>query len=344
MPWRSSWDPATASSCRLARSTPRWWAPPAAPASRGIARPSLWVRMGRSALATARRAAYPRGACTDRPRRQQPMTEPTPATASAAVPTFGRRHLAILGGLLAVAVFVGLTLGGVLSGDRGGGSLGASAGSVPADAVIYLEARLDLPGAQRAQLRALLDRFPAVNPDDVLTDALAHTLDEALSGGDAPFDYSNDVAPWFTGRIGLAMLDYPVDPAAMRLPSMLVLRGTRDAAAATALADALRTELESDGTSFRSSDHGGVTVWSLAVEADPMAAPISGLGFAYAVSDDQLLLASGADVIATALDVHGGAASSLAGRDDVRSLVGTLPDEAAAFAVVNSQAMLDQMT
>lgn len=255
----------------------------------------------------------------------------------------GRRQLALIGGVVAAAAALGIALGVVLTGGRGA-ALSPAAGYVPADAVMYMEARLDLPGDQRANLRAVLERFPAADADAVLTDALADTLDELLADAGAPVDYSNDVASWFDGRIGIALLDYPLsaDPMAMALPSTLVSFGSRDPDGATGLADELRGEMESGGMTFSSEEHDGVTIWSLDLddEAMEMGVPVSGLGFAYAVTDDQLLLANGNTTLTTALDVHSGDGDSFAQRDGLASLVARLPGEVSGVVAVDVKGLM----
>jgi uncharacterized protein DUF3352 len=246
--------------------------------------------------------------------------------------------------LVAVAaVAVGAVAGAVLLMGRSAG-LGASAEYVPADSVMYLEAHLDLPGAQREQLRGILERFPGVKPDEILGEALGETLDKALSDANAPFDYTTDVAPWFNGQVAFALLDYPVtaDPMAMELPSMVALLGVRDPAAATAFADRLRRDLEADGASFTSSDHGGTTIWTLDLGDVPLGMP-PGAGFAYAVTNDQLVLASGVTEVTTALDVRAGNGASLSDRAEVRQLGGRLPEERAGVFTLDVGAMLAEL-
>ena len=264
-------------------------------------------------------------------------------TPQAAESITGRTRLAIIGAVVVLAIAIGAVLGAVLVSGQGGG-LSRAAAYVPGDAVLYAEMRLDLPGDQRANLRAILDRFPAVNADDVLTDALAETLDGALADGGAPFDYSSDIAPWFDGTMAIAMLDYPStsDPMEMRLPGFVALFGVRDASGATQLADKVRSSLEADGAGFTSADHGGVTVWSLTVDMTSATMPMAGMGFAYAVADDQLILGSGASPVESALDTASGN-SGLASADEIGTLLSALPADRIGVSVVNSAAMMAQM-
>ncbi|HEX6127544.1 MAG TPA: DUF3352 domain-containing protein, partial [Candidatus Limnocylindria bacterium] len=253
-------------------------------------------------------------------------------------PAVMRWRYPIIGAVAVLAAAVGLVLGSVLV-TSGAAPLARAADYVPADAVMYFEARLDLPGTQRANLRGLLERFPAADVDAILGDALADTLDEALASGDAPFDYSNDVAPWFDGTMAVAFLDYPLnmDPGQPQLPSTLGLFGVRDAAAATQLTDTLRAELESQAdATFNSTEHEGTTIWTLDVSEAELGMPISGAGFAYAVTDDQLLLANGREVIVAALEAQSG--DGLADADEVSQLLDAVAEQRSGLMVVNSAA------
>jgi hypothetical protein len=254
-----------------------------------------------------------------------------------------RWRLPVIALVAILAVGIGTVAGAFLIAGRGVG-LSPAAQYVPADAVMYLEARLDLPGTQRAQLRAILERFPGIEADEILGQALADTLDKALADANASFDYSGDIAPWFDGQLALALLDYPMsaDPMQMELPSMVALLGVRDPAAATALADELRGELEAAGASFSSGKNGDTTIWTLD-PGDPALGAMPGLGFAYAVTDDQLLLASGSVEVATALDRRNGIGSSLADRAEVGQLAGHLSDERVGVMTVDGAAMLAEL-
>ncbi|MEP6468560.1 MAG: DUF3352 domain-containing protein, partial [Chloroflexota bacterium] len=250
-----------------------------------------------------------------------------------------RWQMGVIGAVALLAVGIGLVLGLTVLPSRGSSPLGTSASYVPAGAVVYMEARLDLPAGQRDSLRTILERFPGINADDLLTDAVADTLDETLAGSGLPVDYSTDIAPWFDGRVAVALLDYPISldvVAPVDLPSTAAMIGVRDVEAAQQLTDTLRQEISATGATFSPSDHAGVTIWSLG-EVLP-----AGQDFAYALTDDQLLLANGQATIETMLDVRAGA-DSLAQRDELRDLSAQLPPEWVGVATIDVAAMLDQM-
>ena len=248
-----------------------------------------------------------------------------------------RWQMAAVAGVVLLAAGIGVVLGVNLTGGRGAG-LGLSAGYVPASAPLYLEARLDLPGAQRANLRALIERFPEADADALLSDALATTLDDALSG--SGFTYSADVAPWFDGRAAMAMLAFPsMTQPTMGPPSMVFLLGVRDTVLAASAADRIRAAATSQGASFSSSEVHGTTVWTADSTAIDM--PMSGgASLAYALTDDQLVLGSGLDAVTAALNVHAGEADALADRAEVRDLGGHLPVEVAGLVTVDLESAL----
>ncbi len=264
------------------------------------------------------------------------MIEDVSATEPAVASNLPRWRIAVIGAVVVLAVAIGAVLGVTLTQRGSAAGLSASAGYVPADAVLYLEGNFDLNDSQRADLRTLIERFPGADADKLLTDALAQTLDDALAG--APFDYSNDVAPWFDGHAAVALLDLkmPADGTSPQ-PSAVALFGVRDQAAATAFADKLRASLGGNATS---SEVRGVTVWQVDASGSAMMASSA----AFAVTNDQLLVGTGVDAITSALDVHAGAADALANRSEVRDLAGHLPDGSVGVMTIDTATLLGEMS
>lgn len=243
-----------------------------------------------------------------------------------------RWRIAAVAVVVMLAIGIGVVLGVALGARRGAG-IGAAADAVPATAVVYVEARLDLPGAQRANLRGLIERFPGADADALLGAALADTLDEAVNV--TPFMYSTDVAPWFDGRASMALLTLPVGSGAAP-PDAVFLFGIRDAAAASAVAERLVDEIGAQGATLRSSQSHGVTIHSLAsTSGAPMVGDVS-----FALTDDQLVVGSTEGAVTAVLDVRAGDTPSLGGRDDVRSLSATLPTEFSGIAFVDTSSIL----
>lgn len=270
-----------------------------------------------------------------------------------------RWAIAAVAATVALAASIGGVLGAFLITDRAAADVGVAAGYVPADAVAYVEARLDLPGDQRAALTELLGRFSGIEIDDVLGAGLADKLDALLDDSGVDSSYRTDIAPWFDGRLALAVLDAgdvsagamnplaPMAPGAMTvMPDALIVLGTRDAAATTAFLDRVRGDAEADGATSTSETYAGTTIWSISV-SEPQGienAPegAGGQG-AYALSDDQLILSASAEAIHTALDVHAGSAVSFGARDDVRSALAELPEDRVATFVSDATPMVEMI-
>lgn len=257
-----------------------------------------------------------------------------------------RWAIAAAGGTVALAAGIGVVLGAFLISGRTAADAGAAAGYVPADAVAYVEARLDLPGGQRAALEELLGRFSGIEVDEVLGPGLADRLDGLIDESGVAYSYSADIAPWFDGRVAFALLDAgdlsidamnPLAPfgrgdasGVTGMPDALVVLGTRDAGATTAFLDRVRGDVEADGATSTSEAYAGTTIWSISGASPAGAEAETG---AYALSDDQLILSASAATIRTALDVHAGSAESFGARDDVLAAVAELPQDRVATFV-----------
>ena len=261
---------------------------------------------------------------------------------------------------VALAATMGAVLGNFLVNGKAGAAIGASAGYVPASAVTYVEARLDLPDGQRAALEQLLGRFDGITVDDVIGAGLGEKIDQLLSESGVEHTYTDEIAPWFDGSVAFALLDAnAVSPAGLmgplggmgmsELPSALVLLGTRDPAATTAFLDDLRGEAEAKGATTSSESHAGATIWSISdVASEGGMGGTAPSGGAYAVSGDHLLIGVSADDVRTALDVHSGSVDSFAERADVQAAVAKLPSDRVATLVADAApvvaAMRDALT
>ena len=268
------------------------------------------------------------------------MTEIVPSQGvPQAAGRMSRWQLAVIGAVVALAAGIGLVLGFTLVGERGAGTLGTAASYLPADTVMYGEARLDLSPAQATSLRAILHRFPAADEDVVLLDAIGEALDQGFTAAGSSLTYDKDVAPWFDGRVAFAALDYRIGPIMdvpnAKLPSVAAMLGVKDAAAASAFGDALRELGSRSGVTLSSSQHAGVTIWS-----SPDSETNS--SFAYAVTADQLLVANGRPTIEKLLDAHAGG-QSLASRDELQQLIAHLPTDWVGFAAVDTRQIMEEL-
>ena len=239
-------------------------------------------------------------------------------TTTAAAPAW---RIAVIGLVAVLAAGIGLALGSFLLTTRTT-AVGGGASYVPASAPFYFEMRPEPSADQDGALRQLLGRFPpieGVDLDQPLYAQLTERLDEMLADEAVDVSWSADVAPWFDGHVGLAVMDIPLDALADDpIPSMVVLVGVTDSAAAAVSIERLITEADPEAT-FSEQVHDGVTIRADGDEG------------AYALTDDQLLIAPSAADIIVALDAHDTGTTTLAEVGEITRLTDALPTDWLAF-------------
>ena len=241
-------------------------------------------------------------------------------------------RIVVIGLVAVLAAGIGVALGGFLLNGRDTGALGASASYVPADAPFYVELRVEPSAEQDAALRELLGRFPPIEGIDLdgpLYEQVVELIDAQLAAeGETDLRWSEDVAPWFDGRVALGVTDLPIDEltqpadpmAEPPVPGMIAVVGVTDRAAAQATLDRLTEESEAQGLETTVSEHRGVSVYEVADEQG-----------AYALTDDALLIGPDTASVTSALDTAADPSQALAGDDGVAAMVAELPDDWLAF-------------
>ena len=146
----------------------------------------------------------------DAGRVEGPAPEPAPTTRAmpaGAGPRPSRARWAVA--IVVVALVVAASgLAAVLLTGRAPSS--TVLGWAPADAVGYMEVRLDLPGDQRANLGSFLAHFPGFDDRAALDVKLNETLDQVVysaSRGDQ--SYIRDIEPWFEGEVAFVSGELP---------------------------------------------------------------------------------------------------------------------------------------
>lgn len=266
---------------------------------------------------------------------------PEPTTGTVAVrSSVSAWRVAVVGVTALLAVGIGSVLGSFLVGG-GGAAPGAAAAYVPADAPVYVEMRLDLSAQLEADLAAIIQRFPGGEMTGTVLDKVGELVDSGFEAGGLELRWADDVAPWFNGRLAVAILDIPsVDvalapyPMSSVAPTQLIFLGATDRAAAIAATDRLRAAAEESGASVTSIEHDGVTVWSVEHSATET--------ISYAVAGDQVLM-GGTDAVTLALDVGAGREPSLADRPDLADLAGRLPADWVGFIATDLSSMWTQL-
>lgn len=253
----------------------------------------------------------------------------------------------LMAAVAALTIAMGGVVGAYLLTGRAGAGAGRLAGWAPASAALYAEVDTSLPGDQRANLKSLLARWPALDPNLVLGSGFSSWIDDLLGDANAPFTYRDDVAPWLSGTAAVIMPAWPDlsgfdgSAASSAVPEMALVVGSRDRAAATAFTDHLRQLATNAGMTFTSSTVASTTVWSLGFPSG-VSSSIKNAEMAYAVADDAVVVGTGSDVVGSLLATHAGSAS-LANDAEVGRLVAALPSPRVGLTVVDSGALLAEL-
>jgi hypothetical protein len=277
---------------------------------------------------------------------QTPPLEPVGGEAGTTPAPRPRWVVPVVAAVVVLAAAIGVIAGLTLNGTRSSGS-GAAASYVPADATVYYELRLDLPGDQRANLRTFLGHFPGVDADKYLTDEVDKQLDSWASQIPGSFSYSADVKPWFNGSLAFATIGVPSvmgvgTAGASSLPKTLVFAGVRDAAGATAFSDRLRAEIAKAGGTVTSSTHGSATIWSATgIPGTSVGGSKAPQTFAWTITADEVVGGTSTDLVGSALDVHAGTNPSLADRQEFRDGLSRLPADRVLVAAVDVAQMMN---
>jgi Protein of unknown function (DUF3352) len=226
---------------------------------------------------------------------------------------------------------------------------------LPASAPLYGEIRLDLPGDQRDNLIKLVSHFPGFADQAAFDTKIDQTFDTWLgnASGDR-VDYTTDIKPWFSGQVGLGLLQMPSASAA-GTPRTASLVGTGLGSSASdahtvvgfGVKDRGRLDTEllaikalASGVTFQDAAYGDDTITTVQSGGAVMAA--------YAETDTLLLVATGPDDLKASLDVLRGKTASLASDPGFSAAMKDLPADrlgavyagGAAFAALTTAGSL----
>ena len=136
-------------------------------------------------------------------------TAPVQPVAVARAPRRGIRWLVAA----VVVVLVAVSASAAFYLIAGNGSSSTVAKWAPADSIMYMEARFDLPGDQHDKVGQFLSAFPGFADPSTLDDKLGELLDKAIkSASDDKADFTTDIKPWFGGEMGVSVSALPTIP------------------------------------------------------------------------------------------------------------------------------------
>ncbi|MGZ6260017.1 MAG: DUF3352 domain-containing protein [Candidatus Limnocylindrales bacterium] len=196
---------------------------------------------------------------------------------------------------------------------------------LPADTVLYADARLDLPGDQRDQMAAFLAKFPGFADQASLEAKLDQALDRLVKSatGDE-YTYTGNVKPWFGGQAAVGAWSGGAN--ATTTPALIVLSVSDRSKLPTQLDQASQDLAKELGVKVSVEDHGGISVITLSGSSTSGSAA-NGLGLtdlSFAITDDAIIAARDAQTVGAALHPTAGKAPSGAGAAGFQQALGSL--------------------
>lgn len=260
-------------------------------------------------------------------RYESPVSGEIPATTRP-----GRSRARWLVAAVLTLLVVGTAAGAALMLTADGGDPDVLAWT-PADSVLYAEARLDLPGDQKAELAKAMTAFPGFDDQAAFPVKLGEALDALLGrASEGKTTYQADIEPWFGGQVGVSIGAIPASGEASDARG-LVLVSVRDAAMAGAWAARVLSEA---GATTATQTHAGVTLTTISPPSG-RAVP-AGMEAAWAILGPVMALGDTASVKA-AIDTRGSAGLPTVAQ--FRTARTALPGDHLGFAYLDPAAILD---
>lgn len=232
--------------------------------------------------------------------------------------------LVVLATALAISLFTGRAASAVVL------------GYVPNDSIMYGEARLDLPGDQRAAVGQFLSKFPGFADQSVLETKIDEVLDRLVGGatnGDQAF--SSDIKPWFGGELAFSVGALP-DPAVLSAPDaaamdnarFLVLVSVKDETGAKAWFDSV---IASSGGTTSTESYGGANLTLFTAQGEQQGA--------FAVLDGKVAVMGDAASVMAAVDTKG--AGDFATQPDFNAALDATTGDHVGFVYVALRPLLE---
>ena len=199
----------------------------------------------------------------------------------------------------------------------------------PADAALYAELRLDLPGDQRDRLVSFMSNFPGFADPSTFQQKIDDTLQQVLRGAETGLDWKQDVDPWFGGQIGL--FSSTLAPSSGTPPSFSAVLSVEDR---SKLDELVNTRLT--GSGMEPEDYKGQTIWSGTATEE-------GGRLSFAVTDDALVVSSRNEDLKQALDVKAGDIEGLTDDPFFTAQLAGLHSDRLAFFFYDYSGVLESM-
>jgi len=223
--------------------------------------------------------------------------------------------------LLATAVVV-LVAGAIIVVAGATGSQAIAPAYLPADTIVYMDARLDMPGDQHDQMAALLTKFPGFADQASMEAKLDEALDRLVKNAtDGKYTYTGNVKAWFGGQIGIGAWS----AGAGTEPAGLIVLSVADRSKLPTQLDQASQDLAKElGVKVTVEDHGGVSIITLGAPSGGDASMVQLSNLSFAITDDAIVAGRDAAAVGAALDRKAGKSTNLAGAATFKDAVATL--------------------
>ncbi|HEY3336432.1 MAG TPA: DUF3352 domain-containing protein [Candidatus Limnocylindrales bacterium] len=296
-------------------------APPAPPAP-----PAAAVAAGPNSAAPAQAAFPPAEAA-------QPVTS-TPVERTASGRSGSRARWLAVGALVVVVAAVAAGATFLLTGSSGNAEV---LSWTPADAVMYGEARLDLPGDQAAEVARLMQAFPGFEDQAAFPVKLSEALDQLVGkASDGKVSWKTDIEPWFGGQVGgsIGALPSEADPASARA---VLIASVKDATKAKAWADGFVTR---NGGTITTEAYGGSTI-SVVTPPPAVETKMQGVRGGYVIVGPVLALGD-VDSLKAVIDTKG--TGGLPTNAQFKAATGAVTGDHLAFGYVDLRTVIGKLS
>lgn len=225
----------------------------------------------------------------------------------------------------AIVVLVAASASAVFFIVAGAASPSTVARWAPADTIMYVEARFDLPGDQHAKAAQFLAAFPGFADPASLDTKLGELFDKAIkSASDGKADYSTDIKPWFGGQVAIAVSSLPaMTGTSASHPHVAFLLSVTDATKANAW---VAKAADGKGTA---ATYGGVALTLFGSGDATIAVGV----------DDTVLIGGDVATVHGIIDAKG--ADGLAATADFKKALANSPKDRVGFFYVQMKKLID---
>jgi hypothetical protein len=252
--------------------------------------------------------------------------ETVPTTPRGAGRRSGRLRWTIAISIVAIVAVISAAGIFVLSG-AGGAAKSLTAGNAPADTVLFVDLRTDLPGDQHQKLADFMTHFPGFKDRAQFDNAFDELLNRLSSQISPEFTYTSAFKAWTSGEISIAVTRFEAVSGLLGL-------GSPQGALIVSLKDKPRaerwvaSEVKRTGLTFSPSEYAGTTLYGAGSGSDRVA---------YAFTD-KVFIAGSYEAVTACLDAP--ADGSLADSEVYRSAMDALGGDRVAAFYANPQALL----